>query len=122
MNKLLGWLALGCGFALAVGMPLILAGVDKSYVWPIALFCSAVLLIARPGGTVERCLSLLFSYGIVLSIWCVVGVLLVVLLGLVFSNVRPPDSLVIVAAVGAYGVYREIQKERRNAERTKSDA
>jgi hypothetical protein len=122
MNKLVGWLALGIGFALAVGMPLILAGVDKDYVWPIALLCSAVLLIARPGGTVEKCLSLLFSYGIVFSVWCVAGVLLVVLLALVFDNVRPPDSLFIVAAVGAYGVYREVTKERRDAKRTNSDA
>ena len=122
MNKIVGWFALGIGFALAGGMPLILAGVDKEYVWPIALICSAVLLIARPGGTVEKCLSLLFTYGIVFSVWCVAGVLLVLLLSLIFSNVRPPDSLVIVAAVGAYGVYREVQKERRKAERTNSDA
>lgn len=120
MNKILGWLALGIGFALAVGMPLILAGVDKDYVWPIALTCSAVLLVARPGGTVEKCLNLLFAYGLVFSVWCVAGLLLVVVLGLVFSNVKPPDSLFVIAAVGAYGVYREVQKERRDAERKNS--
>lgn len=113
MQNILAWIALGIFFAGAIGIPLMLVGVDQHFVWPIALIFSAGLIAARPGGTAEKCLSFLCSWGLVFSIWCVVGFLLVIFLGFIFSNLGPPDSLFIVAFVGLYGVYREVQSSRR---------
>lgn len=109
-NKIWGWLVLATGFAIALALPLILLGVPKQAVWPICLACAAVLLLARPGGTVEKCMSILFSYGIVFAIWCVSGILLVVVFNLLFSWPKPPESIFVVFTVGAVGVIRELQK------------
>lgn len=121
MNRIFVWFALGICFASAISLPLILLGVDKNYIWPIALLCATIIVVVRPGGTVEKFMSMVVTYGIVFSVWCIGGTLLVIVLGIVFSNVRPPDSLIIIAAVGAFGVYREVEKNRKDDKHTASD-
>ena len=106
----MGWLALSIGFAVGLAFPLILLGAPKEAVWPIALVCGAILLAVRPGGTVERFMSGLFSYGLVFSTWCVLGVIVCIPLALVFSGFRAPTPLYVVLAFGLFGVIRELAK------------
>lgn len=109
-EKFIGWLGVSIGFMFAIAVPLLLAGVSREAVWPIALVCAALLFIARPGGNIQTFLGFLFTYGIIFSVWCVAGFMVVIVLGLFFSDMRPPLSLFIVAGVGGFGVVRELNK------------
>ena len=112
IEKFIGRLGVSVGFMFAVAVPLLLSGVSREAVWPIALVCAALLLIARAGGSVQNFMGGLFIYGIIFSVWCVAGVVLVVFLALFFFDIRPPLSLFIVAGVGVFGVVRELNKSK----------
>jgi hypothetical protein len=114
LNKLLGWFAIGIFFAIAIGFPMILLGISKDYVWPVSLAAAALVMIAKPGGTVEKCLTFLLSYGIVFSVWCVAGVLAVVVLALIFPAFGPPDTIFLILAIGLFGAIRELLKEKKS--------
>lgn len=109
-EKFWGWIGLAVMLLVALPYPLILLGFPLEYAWPIALTVSAVLLISRPGGTVEKFITTLFAYGMVFTLWCVGGAIAVLILGLVVEGIRPPLSLFLIAAVGFLGVIREAVK------------
>ena len=108
--RLVGWLSLSIGFALAIGFPLVLLGAPKEAVWPIALAFGAILLVVRPGGTIERFMGGLFAYGLVFSVWCVAGVVVCILLALVFSGFRAPVPIYLILGFGLFGVIRELAR------------
>ena len=122
MNKLLGWFAIGIFFAVAIGFPMILLGISKDYIWPVSLAAAALVMIAKPGGSVEQCLTFILTYGLVFSIWCVAGLLLVVVLALLFPGFGPPDTVFLILAVGLFGAIREFIKEKNSPAAKKFDA
>jgi hypothetical protein len=115
-EKLMGWIALAIFVALAIGFPLILLGVPKEYIWPLALSAATIMLIVRPGGTADRFLTNFFAYALVFAIWCVAGVVVTIILHLIFG-IQRPTTIIVVLLVGAFGVVREATKSQSTTPR-----
>ena len=120
--KFYAWLAASIFFAFAIAVPLLLLGAPREAIWPICLISGAVFMFVRPGGTVEKLVGGVLTYGLIFSVWCVGGFIFVLILALFFSDIRPPLSLFIVAGVGAFGVVRELSKSEVASKPGDSDA
>ena len=108
-DKLFGWIGLAIFVAAAIGLPLVLLGVPKEYIWPVSLASAAIMLIARPGGATERFLTNFFAYALVFAVWSVAGILVAIMLHLAIG-IQRPDTIFVVLAVGAIGAIREALK------------
>ena len=112
-EQVIGWLGLAVMVMFAIGIPMLLLGFSKDDIWPTSLVVAILLLALRPGGSASEATNLLFGYGIVFSVWCVGGMLLAILFHALFGMERPA-TLMVVAGVGIFGVFREMRSPKPN--------
>jgi hypothetical protein len=110
-EQVIGWLGLAVMVMFAIGIPMLLLGFSKEDVWPTSLVVALLFLALRPGGSASEAASFLLGYGITFSVWCVGGAMLEIVFHLVFDMERPA-TLMVVAAVGVFGVLREGQASK----------
>ncbi|MBM3344321.1 MAG: hypothetical protein FJY56_19745 [Betaproteobacteria bacterium] len=111
MNKVIGWFAVAIAFVFATAYPLLLLGFPKEVIWPVSLACGGLLLASRPGGTVEIFLTKLLVHGITFSLWCILGIGVLIVLNIFGADLRPPESLFLIGVIGVIGAVRTAIKE-----------
>ena len=111
--KIAGFGALFLLVGLAINLPLILLGVSRETLLVVDLVIAAVWALLpsdERGDSAERLLSSLFEYGIIFTMWAVIGLIAIVILGLLSTGIHPPYSFYIIAAFGVVGVVRAMMK------------
>lgn len=111
--KISGLIVMAFFVGLAVNVPMVLFGASRQTLL-IVDFVLAGLWFLNQGKVVESIFEKLLIYGLVFSMWSILGLVIVVVLALLSFDMHLPSSAYVIACTGLFGVVREIFKSPAN--------
>lgn len=107
--KVASFIAMALFVGFAVNVPLLLLGASRSTLLIVDVVLAGVWFFNHDSAT-DGLFQTLLVYGLVFSLWSVVGLVIVVTLSLLSFNMHLPNSAYVIACTGLFGVVREIAK------------